>query len=42
MDARVKYHKTACTDLHEDGHLGVRNMSKTPLSLHRAFCSLFQ
>jgi len=29
-DAREKYHKTACTSLPEDEHLGVRNMLKTP------------
>jgi len=29
MDARKKYHKTACTSLPEDEHLDVRNMSKT-------------
>ena len=29
MDARKKYHKTACTSLHEDENLDVRNMSKT-------------
>jgi hypothetical protein len=29
MDARHKYHKTACTSLVGDEHLNVRNMSKT-------------
>jgi len=29
MDARKKYHKTACTNLPEDEHLDVRNMSET-------------
>jgi len=29
MDARNKYHNTACTNLPEDEHLGIRNMSKT-------------
>jgi hypothetical protein len=29
MAARNKYHKTACTNLPEDEHLGIRNMSKT-------------
>jgi len=28
-DARKKYHKTACTSLHEDEHLDARNVSKT-------------
>jgi hypothetical protein len=28
MDAWKKYHKTACTSLPDDEHLGVRNMSK--------------
>jgi len=28
MDARKKYHKTACASLPEDEHLVVRNMSK--------------
>jgi hypothetical protein len=27
MDARKKYHTNACTDLPEDEHLDVRNMS---------------
>ena len=29
MDARKKYHKTACTSRPEDEQLVVRNMSKT-------------
>ena len=29
MDAWKKYHKTACTNLPEDEHLDIRNMSKT-------------
>jgi len=29
VDARKKYHKTACASLPEDKHLYVRNMSKT-------------
>jgi hypothetical protein len=29
MDARKKYHKTACTSLPADEHVDVRNMSKT-------------
>jgi hypothetical protein len=29
VDARKKYHKTACTSLPEDENLDVQNMSKT-------------
>ena len=29
MAARKKYHKIGCTNLPEDEHLDVRNMSKT-------------
>jgi hypothetical protein len=31
MDVYMKYYKTACTNLPEDEHLDVRNLSKTLL-----------
>jgi hypothetical protein len=41
MDARNKYHETACTSLPEDKHLDVRNMSKTlRLNYYCEMCAL--